>query len=147
MAHQYDNFVDAYTDLRAAYSDANTDWDYASDHWLAWQVHFNAGQYNSAQYDLARCVQRMMWAMTNIFSFTGYGAYYSLLCENIYWGHYDIETGELDMASILSTMLTATPPQVTNFVGLVDAYRQSIWNNPFNREYYAALARGFTLWE
>ncbi|GAH60107.1 unnamed protein product, partial [marine sediment metagenome] len=37
--------------------------------------------------------------------------------------------------------------QLTNFIGFVDAYRQSIWNRPFNREYYAALARGFALWE
>ncbi|GAH29755.1 unnamed protein product, partial [marine sediment metagenome] len=32
------------------------------------------------------------------------------------------------------------------FVGLVDAYRQSIWNRPFNKDFFAALARGFMEW-
>ncbi|GAI59416.1 unnamed protein product, partial [marine sediment metagenome] len=32
------------------------------------------------------------------------------------------------------------------FVGLVDAYRTSVWNREFNEEYFAALARGFMEW-
>ncbi|GAH32071.1 unnamed protein product, partial [marine sediment metagenome] len=35
---------------------------------------------------------------------------------------------------------------VLYFIGLIDAYRQSVWNQPFNKEYYAALARGFQEW-
>jgi len=51
-----------------------------------------------------------------------------------------------DMDAILSVMLSADPIQVEYFVGLVDAYRQSIWNRPFNQDFYAALARGFMIW-
>jgi len=54
--------------------------------------------------------------------------------------------GEFDMDTLLSTMLAADPKQVQYFVGLVDAYRQSIWNQPFNEEFFAALARGFEQW-
>jgi len=54
--------------------------------------------------------------------------------------------GEFDMDTLLSTMLQAEPDQVQYFVGLVDAYRQSIWNQPFNEEFFAALARGFEQW-
>lgn len=53
---------------------------------------------------------------------------------------------DLTMAAIIVTMLSANPKQVEYFVGLVDAYRQSIWNRPFNQDFYAALARGFELW-
>lgn len=53
---------------------------------------------------------------------------------------------ELTMANLIQTMLTADPDEVRYFVGLVDAYRQSVWNKPFNTEFYAALARGFELW-
>jgi len=50
---------------------------------------------------------------------------------------------DLTMMEILSTMYTAHPDEVQFFVALVDAYRQSIWNRPFPKVYYADLARGF----
>lgn len=53
---------------------------------------------------------------------------------------------DFDMGTLLSTMLAADPDQVEYFVGLVDAYRQSIWNRPFNADFYAALGRGFMIW-
>ena len=59
----------------------------------------------------------------------------------------EVEPPEVNMASIINAMLTADPEQVKYFVGLVDAYRQSLWNKPFNSEFYAALARGFEQWE
>jgi len=59
-----------------------------------------------------------------------------------------IEAGAppLTMDDILSIMVTAEPEQIEYFVGLVDAYRQSIWNKPFNSEFFGALARGFEQW-
>jgi len=56
------------------------------------------------------------------------------------------EPFDLTMGDILSVMLSAEPSEVEYFVGLVDAYRQSIWNKPFNAEFFAALARGFEEW-
>jgi len=53
---------------------------------------------------------------------------------------------ELTMDKMINTMLMADPSEVTYFIGLVDAYRQSIWNAPFNKEFYSALARGFMQW-
>lgn len=49
----------------------------------------------------------------------------------------------ITMAAILSAMVAATPAEVLYFVGLVDAYRQSVWEVEFNQEYFAALAKGF----
>ena len=54
---------------------------------------------------------------------------------------------EVNLDMIINAMLSAEPAQVEYFVGLVDAYRQSIWNKPFNQEFFAALARGFEQWE
>lgn len=56
------------------------------------------------------------------------------------------EPYDLTMADILSAMVKADPDEVMYFVGLVDAYRQSIWGQPFNQEFFAALARGFEQW-
>lgn len=53
--------------------------------------------------------------------------------------------GEVTMDAILSAMITADIGQLEYFVGLVDAYRMALWNQPFNAEFYAALARGFML--
>lgn len=52
--------------------------------------------------------------------------------------------GEVTMDAILSAMVTATFEQLQYFIGLVDAYRVAVWNEPFNAEFYSALARGFT---
>lgn len=59
---------------------------------------------------------------------------------------HELEAAEFSMGALLSTMLSANPEQVEYFVGLVDAYRQSIWNRPFDKDFYAALARGFMIW-
>ena len=58
----------------------------------------------------------------------------------------NIGGGEVDMASILTAMLAATPDEIQQFIGIVDAFRVSIWNRPYNEDFYAALARGFTQW-
>lgn len=54
--------------------------------------------------------------------------------------------GDLTMDALLSTMLSANPNQVMYFIGLLDAYRQSVWNRPFNREFFTGLAKGFQQW-
>lgn len=63
-----------------------------------------------------------------------------------YWNNHAIAAAEVDMSAIILAMLSANPEQVEYFVGLVDAYRQSIWNRPFDKEFFATLARGFMLW-
>jgi len=47
------------------------------------------------------------------------------------------------MDAILTAMITADFSQLQKFTGLSDAYRVALWNEPFNAEFYAALARGF----
>lgn len=56
------------------------------------------------------------------------------------------EPAEITMAAILQVMLTATAAEIKYFVGIVDGYRQAIWNQPFDSEFFAALARGFEEW-
>lgn len=51
---------------------------------------------------------------------------------------------EFTMDDILTAMISADAAQLMTFIGVVDAYRVSLWNEPFNAEFYAALARGFT---
>lgn len=49
----------------------------------------------------------------------------------------------VDMPSILNAMLAAEFDELTQFVGIEDAYRSAIWDQPFNSQFYAALAAGF----
>jgi len=53
------------------------------------------------------------------------------------------EPAEVTMDSILSAMITASYEQLQTFIGIEDAYRVALWNEWFNVEYYASLARGF----
>lgn len=62
-----------------------------------------------------------------------------------YYLEHCIEAGDvtIDMAAILNAMIAADFPDLQRFIGIVDAYRVALWGEPFNAEYYAALARGF----
>jgi hypothetical protein len=51
--------------------------------------------------------------------------------------------GSVSMDSILNAMLLADYDQLQKFIGIEDAYRSAIWDQPFNAEFYAALANGF----
>lgn len=53
------------------------------------------------------------------------------------------EPPEITMDDIINAMLGAEAGHIQYFVGLVDAYRQVMWNKPFNQEFFAAIARGF----
>lgn len=58
----------------------------------------------------------------------------------------NIGGGGVDMASILTAMLAATAEEITQFMGITQAFKVAVWDAPFNEEYYAALARGFKKW-
>lgn len=51
--------------------------------------------------------------------------------------------GTVNMDSILNAMLAADYDQLLQFVGIEEAYRMAVWDQPFNKEFYASLARGF----
>ena len=52
----------------------------------------------------------------------------------------------ITMDDILNEMMSATPEQITKFMGITQAYKVAVWDAPFNEEFYAALARGFKVW-
>lgn len=116
---------------------------YAMAHLADAKSHWNLNQDHAAIYDL--------WlAGLDIRVAAEYNAYnYAPFYPGGPWAWYMrncIAAPEIDMAMIIIAMLAANPDEVQYFVGLVDAYRQSIWNRPFNQELYAALARGFAIW-
>ncbi len=114
----------------------------------AW-AHWNASQDHLAIQDTLLALQELHDTVDNMLSYIFSFDPKTLLCKVLYQMA-DLTGGdefELTMDAILSTMIGASPDQVTYFVGLVDAYRQSIWNKPFNAEFFAALSRGFMEWE
>ncbi|GAH51263.1 unnamed protein product, partial [marine sediment metagenome] len=105
--------------------------------------HSEAGEYPEA-------IEDLVLACYDLANSTGYLAYnYDPWAYEgaLHWYFtHCIKADDFNMDALLSVMLSADPEQVEYFVGLVDAYRQSIWNRPFNKDFYAALARGFMLW-
>jgi len=116
--------------------DAITDEQYAHTHW-------NLNQDHAAIEDILKAlhhiVSSLKYGSFSYAPFYPYGAlhYYLTTC---------LDEPEIDMDMILDAMVGATPEQVMYFIGLADAYRQSVWNKPFDKEFFAALARGFALW-
>jgi hypothetical protein len=121
--------IKLWTDASAAYSTQ------------AW-THYYAGQVLPAIYDILMCIDRhyMALALADTYDLT-YTEPYA-----IKWCLKYLQAGigsKPTMGDILTAMLTAKYDELTSFVGIEDAYRSAIWNQPFNAEYYAALARGF----
>ncbi|GAH62913.1 unnamed protein product [marine sediment metagenome] len=73
--------------------------------------------------------------------------YYTGACLQYINDNWPEKVDPLTMESLINVMLLADPSEVEYFIGIVDAYRQSVWNKPFNQEFFAALARGFEEWE
>jgi hypothetical protein len=60
--------------------------------------------------------------------------------NNLWWFAHG---STLTMGDLLNTMLGAQFDELKQFVGIEDAYRSAIWDQPFNAQFYAALAAGF----
>lgn len=76
----------------------------------------------------------------------GSGSVNTYCRDAFYWIDDNWEGGAppgVTMPAILSAMVTAEYEELQQFIGIVDAYRVALWNEWFNVEYYAALARGF----
>lgn len=65
--------------------------------------------------------------------------------EGPWWWYFTncIEGGTITMADVINVMESASNDELKTFIGLVDAYRISLWNKPFESEFFAAIARGF----
>ncbi len=151
MAWTYDQLIAEYTSrvgqanahkgtLNLEITEASIDW--------------NAGDDHAAIQDIIQGLQATLEYMVDMLArgFHGWnGATYALptaldrnkACPFIT----EAPAYDLTMDAIINTMLTADPAQTLYYIGLVDAYRQSVWNRPFNREFFAALARGFAEWD
>jgi len=104
----------------------------------------SSSQTKEALIDACACIRQIRYIFNKGFDYEE--ALFSDNCFyiSIFRAAHEPIGGEVTMDSLLSAMVTATDPQLMNFIGLVDAYRQSLWNKPFNAELFAALAKGFT---
>lgn len=119
--------------LQAGYADTDLD--------RAW-VHWNAAQYPEAIEDLLKAGDHLRLSCS--YADYAYSPYHDE-GANVYYLKNCIDIPDVNMDAIIYAMLTAEPDEVMYFVGLVDAFRQSIWNRPYNQEFFAAIARGFML--
>lgn len=143
MAHLYSDFDTVYADQCSNWLSARGSWTtyknqigYAD---TAWGV----GNDTVAIGHLIDAGRTMGFLCQFMFDFVATAADQSVFMECFYWAGQSGEAAEFNMDILLSTMVGASHNQLENFIGLVDAYRQSLWNKPFNVELFAALARGF----
>jgi len=143
MAHSYSNFADAFAALCARNSvyrgfveDCYDMCDEADDK-------ANAGDYMWGIRYSVYAIKALATALDQII----HGQYFepenSWFYESFYWLGQE-GNGVVDMDAIINAMLAAEFDELRTFTGLTDAYRVALWNEPFNAEYYAALARGFS---
>ncbi|GAI72283.1 unnamed protein product [marine sediment metagenome] len=147
MAHKYDNFDDAYKGLEGKWDTARSHWDniltYKKKAFTAW----SANEDHIAIGHLITAITET-WFTFNVYpGFQFSDPDQSPIVESIYWANKDVPTAEVTMRAILDEMFTASDYELMQFIALVDAYRQSLWNKPFDANYWAAVARGFEQWE
>lgn len=132
----FDNMVDGYTvfaERLIAFDDHKDDA----------YIHYILAQDHEAIFDIIEALQDCIWSFNWM---SNYNSDYSPPWVVPYYFQ-EYAGGVVDMDAILNAMLVAEPDEVMKFIGIVDAFKQSIWNQPFNQEMYAALARGFMEWE
>lgn len=143
MSHKYDNFADAFAAATGAYAQTKQflTWSYNSI-WLAytnWQDPVTIAEVH----DIASSVTNLINGVTYIMGTTAPAWDRAWLYEMFYWQNQ--EGAAVDMDAIIYAMLTAEPDEINYFIGLEEAFKQFVWNRPFNQEFYAAIARGFAL--
>jgi len=147
MAWNYDALIN---ELETKYGLAETETYWARKEAGYAQTHWNAGDDHACLDDLIDAVLRNNQAIEYVLAqgFYGWsGDTHAILnalnrskaCPFIT----EAPATEVTMDSIVLAMLTATPDELKYFIGIVDAFRVSLWNQPFNVDFYAALARGF----
>lgn len=131
------NYVLANT--RRADAQAQIDW--------AW-VDWNAGDDHAALVNVLQGMQKHNDALEAIINYALPLTPKNLLPTILYQmrTEYGAAAYELTMTKLINCMFTASFEELRSFVGLVDAYRQSLWNKPFDVELWAAIARGFEQW-
>jgi len=108
--------------------------------------HYGVGDDHTAMLWILECLDEVSdtfdWMLSYIWPFSPKTML--MACLKKMRTEYSAAGAEVDMDAILSAMVTADFYDLQMFIGIVDAYRVSLWNEPFNAEFYAALARGFT---
>lgn len=146
MAHRFANFADAFEVLESNWLDAYEQWGYLGEFTQRIKDHADYGQWRDGLYDCAYGLWKVYEIFQEFENFYDADSLESPAMECHYWSSQEPAGDGVSLDAILNAMLTATPEQITHFVGIVDAFRQSIWNKPFNKEYFAALAKGFQEW-
>lgn len=100
--------------------------------------------------DLIGCGNRLVLAATDLadamfYFYTGAAnTVRSSLNNSLTWIDTNWTAGAaITMDDILNAMLAADYDQLQQFVGLEEAYKMAVWDQPFNQQFYAALALGF----
>ena len=113
---------------------SNSDYNLTANGGIGWVTWAN----RAVLADLVEAMQYFVYGQTSSFSYVKW--------LDVHQGLYEQES-DLNMSGILNAMLTADPDEVTYYMGLSDAFKQSVWNRPYNKDFYAALARGFEQWD
>lgn len=138
------DLVNTMFNMRTAMNGVAAYLDYVGDHLLSGDV---TGAGTNAKAAAAQMYNLYQAFGTNVSSPTNFlsrlAAWTSYVAFNF---EADVEPYELTMDDLLNTMLGASFENLTQFMGITEAYKVAVWDAPFNEEFYAALARGFRQW-
>jgi len=145
----YSDFTTPWNDFKAVYGTYQNYIGWLDGYGIDMITDAASGEWNAAFNHALQCFNTIESIHSVIFDMVRPSWQYNHFFSSIYYAWNEAPAPpayELTMDAILSTMLSADPSQVMYFMGLLDAYKQSVWSRPFNKEFFAALARGFEEW-
>lgn len=143
MAHSYSNFADAFaalsacnTDYRKYIGDCYDECDKADDN-------ANEGEFKWGIRYCVYAIKALQTAIDQIIDGQYFDPDVSAFFESIYWASQEGGNG-VDMDAILTAMISADRDEFIKFIGISDGYRVGMVGKPWNKDFYAALGRGFS---
>jgi hypothetical protein len=146
VAHSYTNFNDAFTAYTELWDLGRVNWGYYCTSISNAISYFNGGNDHLA-------LQQLLYAgYYGKYLFQYMMDYYALiaddcsLLESLYWARNDSLPSTPTMLQIINAMISSNPDELETFICIEDAFRASLWDKPFNYEWYAGMVRAFKSW-
>ncbi len=150
MAHRYSNFNDAYSGWVLWWNALQTQMTGCFDKFTSAKGYGNDPVQIYEFLLLCGSVEHLWYAVRYLGELWQSAPDQSSLYESVYWAYKDVPNGgeyELTLNKMLGAYISADELERRNHLLLTDAFRATMFDKPFDKEYHAFWVRTFKSWE
>lgn len=143
MAHQYENFDEAWEAYSANWHTGYFYWDLTYDRASKAITYANQGNWQMGIKYCAYAIKMLADVVNDFVDCQWDDIEKSRMAESIYWAAQQGGDGELDMSAILNAMWESESHQPLLFIATIDAMRTSIFDKTIDIPTFAGYVRHF----